>query len=94
MMFTIRRDSYEDNGRLTKEGYYHHKGEITPYVIKATNDSESYTLTLKHDKCPNVKILYYQQCTKYTEPTPMWSSYKTLKMELPVSQIEPEMGQT
>jgi len=46
MMFTIRRDSYEDNGRLTKEGYYHHKGEITPYVIKATSDSENYTLTL------------------------------------------------
>jgi len=42
----------------------------------------------------NVKNLYYQQCTKYTEPTPMWISYKTLMMELPANQVEPETGQT
>jgi hypothetical protein len=39
-----------------------------------------------------VKILYYQQCTKYTEPIPMGISYNTLMMELPVSQVEPETG--
>jgi len=48
-----------------------------PMIIKGTNDSESYTLTLQHDKCLKVKILYYQQCTKYTEPIPMWISYNT-----------------